>query len=109
MTAKKPISNPENYLKDIRRKTRRIFTAEQKILIVMEALRAETSIAELCRKHAIQESTFYKWNKEFIEVGKKQLSGDTVRRQPPKKSLSFGKRIASLKKRLPTLSSATTS
>ena len=79
MTAKKPISNPENYLKDIRRKTRRIFTAEQKILIVMEALRAETSIAELCRKHAIQESTFYKWNKEFIEAGKKQLSGDTFR------------------------------
>lgn len=45
----------------------------------MEALRAETSIAELCRKHAIQESTFYKWNKEFIEAGKKQLSGDTLR------------------------------
>ena len=58
MTAKKTISNPENYLKDIRRKTRRIFTAEQKIFIVMEALRAETSIAKLCRKHAIQESTF---------------------------------------------------
>lgn len=45
----------------------------------MEALRAETSIAELFRKHAIQESTFYKWNKEFIEAGKKQLSGDTLR------------------------------
>ena len=70
---------PENYLKDMRRKTKRIFTAEQKILIVMEALPAENSIAELCRKHAIQESTFYKWNKEFIEAGKKQLSGDTVR------------------------------
>lgn len=70
---------PENYLKDMRRKTRRIFTAEQKILIVMEALRAENSIAELCRKHAIQESTFYKWNKEFIETGKKQLSVDTFR------------------------------
>ena len=72
-------STPETYLKDIRRKTRRIFTAEQKILIVMEALRAETSVAELCRKHGIQESTFYKWNKEFIEAGKKRLSGDTVR------------------------------
>ena len=59
---------PENYLKDIRRKTRRIFTAEQKILIVMEALRAENSIAELCRKHAIQESTFYKWNKEVSQL-----------------------------------------
>ena len=72
-------STPETYLKDIRMKTRRLFTAEQKILIVMEALRAETSIAELCRKHGIQESTFYKWNKEFIEAGKKQLSGDTTR------------------------------
>ena len=67
MTAKKAINNPEGYLKDIRRKTRRLFIAEQKILIVMEALRAETSIAELCRKHGIQESTFYKWNKDFIE------------------------------------------
>lgn len=72
-------STPETYLKDIRRKTRRLFTAEQKILIVMEALRAEISIAELCRKHAIQESTFYKWNKEFIEAGKSKLSGDTTR------------------------------
>lgn len=72
-------STPETYLKEIRRKTRRVFTAEQKILVVMEALRAETSIAELCRKYAIQESTFYKWNKEFIEAGKKRLSGDTTR------------------------------
>ncbi len=72
-------STPETYLKDIRRKTRRVFTAEQKILVVMEALRAETSIAELCRKYAIQESTFYKWNKESIEAGKKRLSGDTTR------------------------------
>lgn len=56
-------------LKDIRRKTRRLFTAEQKILIVMEALRTETSIAELYRKHGIREPTFYKWNKEFIEAG----------------------------------------
>lgn len=79
MTNKNTTVSAENYLKDIRRKTRRIFTSEQKILIVMEALRAETSIAELCRKHGIQESTFYKWNKDFIEAGKKQLSGDTVR------------------------------
>ncbi len=78
MTNKKTVT-PENYLKDMRRKTRRVFTAEQKILVVMEALRAETSIAELCRKYAIQESTFYKWNKEFIEAGKKRLSGDTTR------------------------------
>jgi len=69
----------ENYIKEIRRKTRRIFSSEQKITIVMEALRAETSIAELCRKYSIQESQFYKWNKEFLEAGKKRLAGDTTR------------------------------
>lgn len=68
---KKP--TPENYIKDIPRKTRRLFTAEQKVLIVMEALRAEIAVAELYRKHQINESQFYKWNKEFLEVGKKRL------------------------------------
>jgi transposase len=69
----------ENYIKEIRKRTRRIFSSEQKINIVMEALRAETSVAELCRKHAIQEAQFYKWNKEFLEAGKKRLAGDTTR------------------------------
>jgi len=75
-TQKKQTS--ENYIKEIRRKTRRIFSSEQKIQIVMEALRAETSIAELCRKYSINESQFYKWNKEFLEAGKKRLSSDTI-------------------------------
>ena len=69
----------ENFIKEVRRRTRRIFTSEQKITIVMEALRAETSVAELCRKYSIQEAQFYKWNKEFLEAGKKRLSGDTTR------------------------------
>ncbi len=69
----------ENYIKEIRRKTRRIFSSEQKITIVMEALRAEISVSELCRKYSINESQFYKWNKEFLEAGKKRLSGDTTR------------------------------
>ena len=69
----------ENFIKDIRRKTRRIFSSEQKIQIVMEALRAEMSVAELCRKYSINESQFYKWNKEFLEAGKKRLAGDTTR------------------------------
>jgi transposase len=69
----------ENYIKEIRRKTRRIFSSEQKITVIMEALRAETTIAELCRKYSIQESQFYKWNKEFLEAGKKRLSGDITR------------------------------
>ncbi|WP_312133786.1 transposase [Empedobacter sp.] len=70
---------PEKFVKDIRNNTQRIFTAEQKILIVMEALRAETSVAELCRKYSISQSQFYKWNKEFLEAGKKRLSGDVKR------------------------------
>lgn len=69
----------ENFIKDIRRKTRRLFSSEQKILIVMEALRGENSTSEICRKHGITQSLFYKWNKEFMEAGKKRLNGDTTR------------------------------
>jgi transposase len=69
----------EKLLRDIRRNTKRIYTSEQKVLIVMEGIRGETSIAELCRKHGIAEPTYYKWNKEFIEAGKKRLSGDIAR------------------------------
>lgn len=69
----------ENYIKEIRRKTRRTFSSEQKITIVMEALRAEESVAEICRKYSIQESQFYAWNKVFLKAGKKRLSGDTTR------------------------------
>ena len=68
----------ENFIKDIRRKTRRIFFSEQKIMIVMEAQRGESSVAEICRKHSIAKSVFYKWNKEFMEAGKKRLAGDTA-------------------------------
>lgn len=78
-TSQEPKQTPENFVKDIRRQTRRIFSAEQKILIVMEALRGEDSIAAICRKHGIADSVFYKWNKEFLEAGKKRLAGDTAR------------------------------
>lgn len=73
----------ENFIKDIRRKARRIFSSEQKILIVMEALRGEDSVAAICRRRGIAESVFYKWNKEFLEAGKKRLAGDTVREATP--------------------------
>ena len=85
MTTKKNFSvNPnqsssESLLKDIRRNTKRIFTSEQKVLIVMEVIRGEHSIAELCRKYGISDSTYYKWNKDFIEAGKARLDGDTIR------------------------------
>jgi len=74
-----PKQTPENFIKDIRRKTRKLYSSEQKILIVMEALRGEESVAAICRKHGIAESMFYKWNKEFVEAGKKRLTGDTTR------------------------------
>ena len=69
----------ENFIKDIRRKSRRLFSSEQKLNIVMEAQRGENSVTEICRKHGISQATFYKWNKEFMEAGKKRLAGDTLR------------------------------
>ena len=69
----------EAVVKDIRRRTQRKFSAEEKIRIVLEGLRGEDSIAELCRREGIVTSVFYKWSKDFLEAGKKRLSGDTVR------------------------------
>ena len=69
----------EALLKEIRRKTQRIYTAEQKIIIVMEGIRGEETIAEICRRYGIAETTYYKWNKEFVEAGKRRLSGDEAR------------------------------
>ena len=90
-------STPENFIKDIRRKTRRMFSSEQKILIVMEGLRAESSVAELCRKHQINESQFYKWNKEFMEAGKKRLEGDQTREATSDEVAELRKENARLK------------
>ena len=69
----------EQVVKDIRRATRRQFSAEEKIRIVLEGLRGEESIAELCRREGIASSMYYGWSKEFLEAGKKRLSGDTAR------------------------------
>ena len=74
--AKKPA---ETVIKDIRRATRRQFSAEEKIRIVLEGLRGEESIAELCRREGIASSMYYGWSKEFLEAGKKRLAGDTAR------------------------------
>ena len=69
----------ENMIRDIRRATRRHFSAEEKIRIVLEGLRGEESIAELCRREGIATSMYYGWSKEFLEAGKKRLAGDTTR------------------------------
>ena len=78
--AKSPVKAPaERVVKDIRRQTRRHFSAEDKIRIVLEGLRGDDSIAELCRKEGIAQSLYYTWSKEFMEAGKRRLAGDTAR------------------------------
>jgi transposase len=78
--SKSPAKKPaEQVVKDIRRATRRHFSAEDKIRIVLEGLRGEDSIAELCRKEGIAQSMYYVWSKEFMEAGKRRLAGDTAR------------------------------
>ena len=69
----------EQVVKDNRRKTRRHFSAEDKIRIVLDGLRGDDSIAELCRREGIAQSLYYTWSKEFMEAGKRRLAGDTAR------------------------------
>ena len=79
-SAPKPAKKPaEAVVKDIRRATRRHFSAEDKIRIVLEGLRGEDSIAELCRREGIAQGVYYAWSKEFLEAGKRRLAGDTAR------------------------------
>ena len=72
-------SPAEKAVRDIRRKTRKQYSAEEKIRIILEGLRGEESIAALCRREGIAESLYYSWSKEFLEAGKKRLAGDTAR------------------------------
>ena len=75
-----PAKEPaEQVVKGIRRATRRQFSAEEKIRIVLSGLRSEDSIAELCRREGIMQNLYYRWSKEFLEAGKKRLAGDTAR------------------------------
>ena len=78
MSAEKKQSS-EAVVREIRRKTRRKFSSEEKIRIVLDGLRGETSIAELCRREGIVANLYYRWSKDFLEAGKKQLAGDTLR------------------------------
>jgi transposase len=70
---------PESIIREIKRKTRRKFTSEEKIRIVLEGLQGEASIADVCRREGIHPTQYYKWSKTFLEAGKKRLTGDTVR------------------------------
>jgi transposase len=74
-----PKMSSERIVKDIRRATRKQYSAEEKIRIVLDGLRGEHSIAELCRREGIAGSLYYTWSKEFLEAGKRRLAGDTAR------------------------------
>ena len=71
--------SPEAKIRNIRRKTRRQYTAEEKIRIVLEGLQGESTIAELCRREGINQNLYYRWSKEFLEAGKERLNGNTQR------------------------------
>lgn len=71
--------NPESVVREIKRNTRRKFSSEEKIRIVLEGLKGEISISELCRREGIVANLYYRWSKDFLEAGKKRLNGDTVR------------------------------
>ena len=69
----------KSIVKDIKRQTRRKFSAEEKIRIVLEGLKGEESVAAICRREGIAPNLYYRWSKDFLEAGKKRLMGDTMR------------------------------
>jgi len=71
--------DPEKVVREIKRKTRRKFSTEEKIRVVLEGLRGEETIASLCRREGISPNLYYNWSKEFLEAGKRRLAGDTKR------------------------------
>jgi transposase len=95
---------PEAVVKEIRRQTRRKFTAEEKIRIVLEGLKGEASIAELCRREGIVANLYYRWSKDFLEAGKKRLQGDTVREASSSEVVTLRQEAEQLKQLVAELS-----
>ena len=73
------LEKSEAVVRDIRRRTRRKYSSEEKITIVLEGLRGEESISAICRREGIAPNLYYRWSKDFLEAGKKRLMGDTLR------------------------------
>ena len=93
-----PAKEPaEQVVKDIRRATRRHYSAEEKIRIVLTGLRGEDSIAELCRREGISQNLYYRWSKEFLEAGKKRLAGDVAREATSDEVKSLRREAVALK------------
>ena len=94
----------ESKVREIRRKTRRQYSAEERIRIVLEGLRSEESIAALCRREGIATNLYYSWSKEFLEAGKRRLMGDTKRQATSDEVLSLRKENGQLKELVADLS-----
>ncbi len=94
----------EKKVREIHRKTRKRYSAEEKIRIVLEGLRGEESIAALCRKEGIASNLYYKWSKEFLEAGKRRLMGDTKRQASSGEVLTLRKENGQLKELVADLS-----
>jgi len=95
MTEKKP--SVEATVKNIRQKNRKKYSAEEKIRIVLEGLRGEKTIAELCRYEGINQNSYYKWSKEFLEAGKQRLSGNTARQASSNQVKNLRKELDQMK------------
>ena len=87
----------EAAVKNIRRKTRKKYSSEEKIRIVLEGLRGDLSVAELCRREGINQNSYYKWSKEFLEAGKQRLAGDTQRQATSQEVKELRKELDQLK------------
>jgi transposase len=94
----------ESVVREITRRTRKRYNTEEKIRIVLEGMRGEISIAELCRKEGLNPNVYYKWSKEFLEAGKKQLQGDTVRQATSSEVTELRKENEQLKQLVADLS-----
>jgi transposase len=88
---------PETVVREIKRRTRKRYNTEEKIRIVLEGLKGEASIAEICRREGIYPNVYYKWSKEFLEAGKKRLQGDTEREASTTEVVSLRKENDQLK------------
>ena len=96
--------DPEKIVREIKRKTRRKFNSEEKIRIVLEGLRGEETIAELCRREGISPNLYYNWSKEFLEAGKRRLAGNTKREATSSEVSHFKQENSHLKELVADLS-----
>src|SRR5210317_2267871 len=94
----------DKLVRGIKRKTRKHYSAEEKIRIVISGLRGEESIAALCRREGIAESQYYSWSKEFLEAGKKRLAGDTARQATSEEIKDLRREMRDLKELVAELS-----